>query len=231
MKENSLASILNAPPKVHDWGSGELTSTGMPKEVFEFMDAVLSKDSRTIETGLGISTAVFALKGTHHICITPDGGEIQRIKEYLRDKEIPDDNILFVCKKSCDVWFELKDKNNWNLLLIDGLHGFPTPFMDWYFLSQRLLIDGYLIIDDTHLATGKYLKEFLENEGSWKLVASYYEKTAIFKKIKEFEYNKEFHLQPFILEETRRINRYKKFKDKANTIKRKLKEFTKIKSF
>lgn len=219
MNNDNLISLLKSPPKVHDWGSGELTATGMPIEVFEFMDSVLSHNSRTIETGLGISTAVFALKGSHHTCITPDSGEITRIKKYLKGKEISFGDIIFICKKSCDVWFDLKNYFGWDLILIDGLHGFPTPFMDWYFFAQGLKINGYVIIDDTHIATGKYLKDFLERDESWNLINSFYGKTAIFQKIKEFDPNKEFINQPFILSETQRINKYKRITDKARKLK------------
>lgn len=216
--------ILNTPPKVHDWGTGELSSSGMPTEVFKFMNEVLNSDCHTIETGLGISTAVFATKETKHTCITPDGPEIKRLKEYLSNINVPDKNITFLCKKSCDVWFDLKDFKSWDLILIDGLHGFPTPFMDWYFLSQGLKINGYLIIDDTHIATGKYLQEFLKKEESWKLINSFYGKTAIFQKVRESDNNKEFTDQPYILQETKTINKYKRLRDIVTSVKARLKK-------
>ena len=218
-----LDTILNDLPKVHDWGSGTLTSSGMPGEVFRFIDENVGPESRTIETGLGISTAIFSLKESKHTCITPDCAEIERLKEYLVEKNLPSANITFICKRSCDVWFDLKDFSGWDLVLIDGLHGFPTPFMDWYFFSQGLKLNGYVIIDDTHIATGKYLKEFLESDESWKLINSFYGKTAIFQKVKEFDYNKEFTHQPFILRETQKLNKHKRIKDMARSLKSKLK--------
>jgi len=219
-----LDIILNTPPKVHDWGTGELSSSGMPSEVFKFMDDVINSDCYTIETGLGISPAVFAIKESKHTCITPDGPEIKRLKEYLSNINVSDKNITFLCKKSCDVWFDLKDFKSWDLILIDGLHGFPTPFMDWYFFSQGLKINGYLIIDDTHIATGKYLQEFLKKEESWKLINSFYGKTAIFQKVKEFDHNKEFINQPYILQETKTINKYKRLRDIITSVKARLKK-------
>jgi predicted O-methyltransferase YrrM len=220
----TLTSLLKSPPKVHDWGSGELTSTGFAAEVFEFMEKVLTPESVSIETGIGISTAVFALKAGNHTCVSPDPNEISRFKEYSEKNKISINNITFLCKKSFEVWFNLKD-NLWNFVLIDGLHGFPTPFMDWYFLSQGLKVNGYLVIDDTHISTGKTLKDFLLREDSWKIVAPLSEKTAIFQKVKDFDYNKEFIHQAYVLEQTKAINKYKKIRDFARRVKRKLEKF------
>jgi len=218
----TLTTLLSSPPKVHNWDtSGELTSTGLPKEIFEFMDNVLTSESRSIETGIGISTALFALKAGKHICVAPDDNEIARLKDYAERNSISIANITFLCKKSYEVWFDLKD-NTWDFILIDGLHGFPTPFMDWYFLSQGLAENGYLVIDDTHISTGKILKEFLLGEDSWKAVAPFSGKTAIFQKVKEFDYNKEFIYQPYILKETKAINKYNKYRNLAKSVKRKL---------
>jgi hypothetical protein len=213
-----LNSILKSPPKVHDWGSGELTATGLPSPFFKFMTGVLTKESVSLETGLGISTAVFATKSGSHTCVTPDKNEIDRFKQYSIKNGFPIDHVKFFCAKSCEVWNDLKN-NSWDFILIDGGHGFPTPFMDWYFFSQGLKINGFIVIDDTHISTCRTLKDFLLKEDSWKVVPPFSEKTVIFQKIKDFDYNKEFNAQPYIIEQTRAINKYKKLKDFPGMIK------------
>lgn len=204
----TLQSILNSPPKVHNWGAGKLTSSGLPFEVFEFMHKTLTPKSKSVETGMGISTAVFALSKGRHTCINPDEDEMERFAQYACENNLNIENVTFLCKKSHEAWFELKDKA-WDFILIDGLHGFPTPFMDWYFLSQGLALNGYLIIDDTHIATGRILKDFLLKEDAWRSISPYSGKTAIFQKIKPFDYNKEFKDQPYILGQTKKINAFK----------------------
>lgn len=216
-----LKSILNSPPKVHDWGSGELTATGLPSPVFEFMDKVLTKQSVSLETGMGISTAVFAIKSGSHTCVTPDKNEIERFKEYAVKNNFSLDNMRFISEKSCEVWNDLKD-NSWDFILIDGSHGFPIPFMDWYFFSQGLKINGFIIIDDTHISTGRTLKDFLLKEDAWKLVPPFSKKTVIFQKIKNFDYNKEFSHQPYVIEQTKALNKFKKLKDFPGLMKWKL---------
>lgn len=220
----TLTKLLDSPPKIHDWDSGALSSSGLPTAVFQFMDQILHSESRSIETGMGISTALFALKGTIHTCINPDEQEIARFKAYIHENNILIENMQFLCKRSDEVWYDLKE-SIWDLILIDGCHGFPVPYLDWYFFSQGLKINGYLIIDDTNISTGKELKAFLSAEDSWELVAPFSTKTAVFKKVKDFDYNKEFIFQPYVLQATKAINKTNKFMDVARGIKRQLKKF------
>ncbi len=222
----NLTAILNSPPKVHSWGSGEFTATGLPSPIFEFMDRVLTKESVSLETGMGISTAVFATKSGNHTCVSPDQGEIERFKEYAMKNNFSIDHINFICKRSFEVWNDLKE-HSWDMILIDGGHGFPTPYMDWYFFSQGLKINGYIIIDDTHLWTCKILKDFLLKEDAWKMVSPFSEKTVIFQKIKDFEYDKEFNQQPYVAEQTLALNKYKRLKDFPGRMKWKLEKFAK----
>jgi hypothetical protein len=220
----TLTTLLDSPPKIHNWSSGELTSSGLPTPVFEFMDKILNPETRSLETGMGISTALFALKGTTHTCINPDEQEIVRFREYVNKNHISIENMEFVGKRSDEVWFDLKE-NIWDFILIDGCHGFPIPYMDWYFFSQGLKINGHVVIDDTNISTGKELKAFLSAEDSWKLVAPFSPKTAVFKKVKDFDYNKEFNCQPYILAATKAINKPNIFMDFARSVKRRLKKF------
>ena len=53
------------------------------------------------------------------------------------------------------------------LVLIDGSHSFPSPFIDWYYTAFRLRVGGFLVVDDTQLWTGHVLKRFLEAEPDW----------------------------------------------------------------
>jgi hypothetical protein len=77
-----------------------------------------------------------------------------------------------------------------DLLLIDGAHGFPLPFIDWYYGASKLKIGGILIIDDTQVWTGHVLKMFLSGEPEWQLVADYAPRCVVFKKIKDGGFGK-----------------------------------------
>ena len=195
-----LETLLKSPPKVHDWtpGSGVLTSSGLPEDVFRFMDQVLNSNMKSVETGLGISTALFAMRGCKHTCINPDVEETERLKNYCREMDISYSNVVFLPNTSDKVWFDLRGEL-WDFVLVDGCHGFPTPFIDWYFLSLGLKVGGYLLIDDTQLWTGQVLRDFLLTEDAWKLIPNLDAKTAVFQKVKEFDPNKEWIYQPFVI--------------------------------
>ncbi len=94
-----------------------------------------------------------------------------------------------------------------DLALIDGCHGFPTPFMDWYFISSSLKVGGTLIIDDVQIWTGRILMEFLLAEPEWTLVELFANKTAIFVKEQSYLPWKEFVGQPYVLQQSEALER------------------------
>lgn len=51
-------------------------SYALATDVLEFIDCQVQKSSVTLETGAGISTILFALKGADHTCIVPDAEEV-----------------------------------------------------------------------------------------------------------------------------------------------------------
>ena len=220
----NIDELLKSPPKVHNWtNDGQLTSSGLPEAVFRFMDKVLTPQTKSVETGAGISTVLFALKGCNHTCVNPDDEENQRLKEFCKENGVSTDNVTFVAKKSNDSWYELKDQA-WDFVLVDGCHGFPTSIVDFYFLSLGLKINGYLIIDDTHIITCALLKDFLITESAWKLVEPFNSKTAIFQKVAEYDAANEWIRQPYVVTKTKELEDAKKplSMDFASRAKRKL---------
>lgn len=86
------------------------------------------------------------------------------------------------------------------VILLDGRHAFPTPFIDWFYLNRHLKTNGWLIIDDTLLWTGKTLVEFLDSEGGWDKIFET-ENTTVFKKISTIiDNDKWWGQQKFILD-------------------------------
>ena len=68
------------------WGRGPLLHVheGQPKswqvidDVLRFIDAHVGPGSRTLETGSGVTTVLFAMKGAHHTCVVPFADESVR---------------------------------------------------------------------------------------------------------------------------------------------------------
>jgi predicted O-methyltransferase YrrM len=193
-----LTRLLQNPPRVQRDGHGQFVEMGLSEEVLDFISQRVDSSSHTLETGCGVSTVLFALAGARHICITPAEHEIQRIKDYCRAENIPVDEITFHADSSERVLPELACEPL-DLVLIDGRHGFPAPFIDFYYTADKLKIDGLLVIDDTWLWTGEILKEILLSEAEWRLEADFAPRAAVFRKLAEGTQTKEWTQQAFVV--------------------------------
>lgn len=72
-----------------------------------------------------------------------------------------------------------------DFVLIDGAHAFPLPLIDWYYTARRLRLGGLMMVDDTHIRSGKILTDFLESEvDRWRL-AERRPSLAMFEKVGE----------------------------------------------
>lgn len=194
----NIQELLENPPLIHEEGSGKMTSWQLSDQVLHFINKNINENSVTLETGAGISTILFALKSSHHTCINPSQEQVDRIKEYCHSHQISTDKIDFQVDFSEKVLPSL-DINNIDLILIDGSHAFPIPFIDWYYTYRQLKVGGKMIIDDTQLWTGLVLKQFLTLEPEWRINKNSPPRSAIFTKVKKYTEPKWYAQQPYIV--------------------------------
>jgi hypothetical protein len=160
--------LLESPPRFH------LTPQGTPwrwevlPELLRVIDPLLDEQSRTLETGAGLSTAFFAVKECAHTCVVPSFDQIERIRRWCASNGVSPDRITFHSDRSESVLPTL-DPTPLDLVLIDGGHGFPTPFVDWHYAGRRLRLGGLLIVDDIQLWTGSVLRQYLLEQPGWEL--------------------------------------------------------------
>jgi hypothetical protein len=195
----SLAELLADPPVVHRDGAGNRVTWQASDEVLRVIDGHVHDGSRTIETGEGLTTILFALKRAHHICVSPNEEAIELIKSYCDSKAIATDRLQFEVDCSENALPRLK-LTALDLVLIDGRHGFPAPFIDWHYTAAALKVGGLVIVDDTQIWTGQVLREFLIAEPEWDLVHDFWPRSAIFLKTREGDHAKEWVHQPFVAE-------------------------------
>jgi hypothetical protein len=181
---------VSAEGKVHDWALG-------PAALRALNDA-LQPGWRTLETGAGASTVLFALKQTDHTCIVPSAEEVARIQAFCGDNGVPTDGVTFVEQQS-ELALPRLDPQPLDLVLIDGSHSFPSVFIDWYYTAGRLREGGWLFVDDTHLWTGRVLRNFLRAEGDWALVEEIPFRTAIFRKRSHATDVRNWIYQPYVV--------------------------------
>lgn len=171
---------------------------GVTQEVLDFIISSIDDSSYTLETGCGLSTTVLAFLGANHICITPSQTEIVRVLDYCKSNNIPVDKTTFYPHQSETVLPNLNCEPL-DLVLIDGRHGFPAPFIDFYYTADKLKVGGLLVIDDTWLWTGDVLKNFLMLEPEWQLEADFAPRASIFRKLAEGTNAKEWTQQQFVV--------------------------------
>jgi hypothetical protein len=160
----TLLQLLEDSPNLHQVEPKVTTSFQLSDQALTFIDKNIDRASHTLETGAGISTVLFAMKEANHTCVVPDPNLVARIRDYCQWRLIPVERINFHIGKSEKILPGL-ETNELDLLLIDGQHAFPTPFIDWYYTADKLRVRGLIIIDDTQLWTGQVLKKFLLESG------------------------------------------------------------------
>ncbi len=163
---------------------GKTWSFGIHRKVLRFLAQQVGPEVRSLETGCGLSTIVFAAGGGAHTVVSPVADEHQKIQDWCRKHEISCDQVEFLVGDSRELLPSLHG-GPLDLVLIDGCHALPTPFIDWYYTARRLEVGGTLVVDDTHIRTGSILRDFLEAEdGRWELRQEF-RHTSVFEKLHE----------------------------------------------
>jgi predicted O-methyltransferase YrrM len=170
---------------------------GIDREVASFLYACVNSGSKTLETGSGISTLVFALKGSNHVAVTPSEGEVRAIKEYANKMKIDLSKITFVVEQS-EKYLPICGFSDLDLVLIDGKHAFPWPVLDWFYTADRLKKGGLMMIDDIKLHSVGILKEFMSEDPRWRLHHLFGNRTCVFEKIADSAHDVTWHMQPFV---------------------------------
>jgi predicted O-methyltransferase YrrM len=188
--------LIQKKPTFFQKSSGELVSYQTTHDVLYFLEDHVNKDFYTLETGAGLSTIIFALKSANHICIAPQEAQFNNIKKFCKEHNISTMKINFILDTSERILPQLKPVDL-DLVFIDGCHGFPIPFIDWYYTSLKLKIGGILIIDDIQIWTGHILKNYLISDPNWETI-KIYKYAAIFRKKNKFS-TQEWCNQPYVV--------------------------------
>lgn len=192
--------VGKSPLKIH----GDVT-WAIDWDAAAMLADLVGDEDRTVETGAGLSTIIFTSHGCCHLAITPNEKEATSLRDWLKDNSIPQERLQFDHRVSWQAAPEYTD-TEWDAVLIDGCHGFPVPFVDFFYLGRQLRIGGLLAVDDTQLWTGKVLKQFLAEDDNWATIGST-GKTAFFRKTGEPAwYEWEWVCQPYVVKRSRRLS-------------------------
>jgi hypothetical protein len=161
-------ALVAKKPGIHAWPPGQLSFFALADDVLDYLATNSSEDTRTLETGLGASTIVFAARRSRHFCITPAADEIARMTAFCVENGVPTEQIHFVADYS-ELALPRLSLPELDLALIDGRHGFPAPMLDWFYTAKHLKIGGRLIVDDVHLWPVQLLVEYLSSSDAWRI--------------------------------------------------------------
>jgi predicted O-methyltransferase YrrM len=176
--------------------STDLTCYGIGKEVLFFIAKNIQRGNKTLETGAGCSTLVFAHCGAQHTAVTPSLTEISLIGKYASENEIAMDTVNFV-PQSSDYFLPRNEEDGFDLVLLDGKHAFPWPIVDWFYTADKLKKDGLMIIDDAEMKSVSILVDFMKADTGWQVVAEFSGKTIVFKKNRALAHDVAWHMQRY----------------------------------
>lgn len=199
-----LQTLLKEQPKFHaiysdtDLIEADCCNWAIEQPILAWISENVKPGFSTFETGCGYSSVAFAIAGANHTVLSPIAAEHEAIQRWCATQAIALDKVEFLARSSQDVIHSLP-QTPLDVMLVDGNHAFPTPFIDWYYTAERVKEGGLMMIDDTHIITGKILKDFLSmEEGRWVLDTEL-GKTSIFRRITSQSVTRGFWfgLQPY----------------------------------
>lgn len=190
-----VAKVMHSPPAVHPRSPIGVWRTA--RSCYDLMANHIRRGSRTLETGAGLSTILFAAWGCDHLAVVPDPSEATAIEAYCAENGIYTDSLTFDLRPSEVALPDQADSGELDLVFIDGCHGFPSPMIDWFYGAGRLRRDGVVVFDDVQLPQVSLLIEnFIEPDDRWQEL----EKTpkwGAYRRISEGFLGEDWYDQPF----------------------------------
>jgi len=188
--------LISAHPMLHYDERNQPASWGIDVEVLRELEGTIDRGSRTLETGAGLTTILFASKACHHTAICPDERHFRNIVTFCRENGISLATVEMVVERS-ELYLPRVMGLNLDAALIDGRHALPSPFIDWFYIAWNLRIGGVLIIDDTPIYTGRVLDEFLSEDPHWELIRKL-PRTSFYSKRSAIDHEEEWNNQPYV---------------------------------
>lgn len=170
-----LEAVLADPPVVHPMEAAADPRMGVwstEPSCYRFLAERCPPGARTLETGSGLSTVLFAALGTDHVCCTAGQEEADRVLAHCRARGIDASRLRFEVGSSHRTLPPLEAAGLVrDVVLVDGSHAFPFPVVDWFYAGSMLEQGGTLVVDDLNLPAVQVLVRFLDADPRWTAVA------------------------------------------------------------
>lgn len=142
---------------------------------------------RSAETGCGKSTILLSNYSNHHIVFALDDRPPALESVLTKEAQSPSVESSVEFYRSCPLTrLEIIEEvfgpsqitlprfnhiDNYDLVLLDGPHGYPFPDLEYYFLYPFINVGGLLIIDDVNIPTIGRMADILVEDKMWQRIA------------------------------------------------------------
>ncbi len=134
----------------------------------ERLEQVLPKRLKnTLETGCGKTTVMFSNLSDHHTvfaCDDRDLGDHSSVAFFEKHPLTDQSTIEFVAGPSQRTLPLYQQFRSYDVILLDGPHGFPFVELEYYFTYRHLRNGGFLIIDDVHIPSVGLFADVLKED-------------------------------------------------------------------
>ncbi|MEJ0015482.1 MAG: class I SAM-dependent methyltransferase [Acetobacteraceae bacterium] len=156
-----------------------------PTEVLRAIERLLpATAAASAETGCGKSTILFSNISDSHTVFCLDDREYTDTSSVRFYSECPltklerIHTVFGATQKTLPLY---EHPRMYDVVLIDGPHGWPFPEMEYYSFYPHIAPGGILIVDDCHIPTIGRMADVLADDAMWKL-EGFVSCTAIFRR-------------------------------------------------
>ena len=172
--------VVSQPAFHHDGGQEQVWSAR--RETLMCLAEITQMNHRTVETGTGASTVIFAAAGAIHTAISPMPREHRMVERYCVEHGISTDRLELIEGYSEDVLPSYYPETPFDVAFIDGKHSFPYPILDWHYIANSLKVGGTLVLDDIRAPAVEVLCRMMLADAGWQLEAAPDGEAAAFTK-------------------------------------------------
>jgi predicted O-methyltransferase YrrM len=180
-RDKTIASEIGAYER--DFGFAH-SAGSMPLRTLLRIERLLTGSSIvSAETGCGKSTIFLSRIADRHkvFCYDDRGQKNSSVDYFLNCPATRQDRLDLVFGPTQSTLPRYTDHLPYDLVLIDGPHGFPFPDLEYYYFYPHLKTDGLLVVDDIHIPTISRLADFLSEDRMFEKV-EFVGSTAIFRR-------------------------------------------------
>jgi hypothetical protein len=146
-----------------------------PAIIKGILELLPSRDIFSVETGCGKSTIAFSNIAKHHIAFCYDDRDMEEssVNYVLAHRHFVPDRASFVFGPTQVTLpqYDFGDSPHFDLVLIDGPHGYPFPDLEYWHLYPRIAAGGLLVIDDLMIPSIGRMYDVLREDRMFEEVA------------------------------------------------------------